>query len=134
MMHERAAPSTVPVPSGVRRGAVAMVLLVVAAHAWLASGCGEPGTGVVLTIHSSREVPGEVDRLLFRIAADGHPVKQESRDLSTPFPHTLGLDLSTGDAPITITVWAFKGELEITSVQLQVRPVLGEVVGAQLNL
>jgi hypothetical protein len=117
-------------PPAALAGAAAILLLALG----LSAGCGEPEAGVVLTIESSREVPEEIDRLLFRVEAEGFRPRDEIRDLDRPFPHTLGILVETGAAPLTITVWGVKDGAEVTSVQMHVQPVPGEVVRARLVL
>ncbi len=96
--------------------------------------CGEAPTGIALTVDSNLVVPDEVDGLVVRIIPVGFDEMIEKTDLEGAFPHTLQIELESGSASLTIYVHGMKGEREVSTVHVQVRPVIGQVVGAKVIL
>ncbi|MFW5878305.1 MAG: hypothetical protein ACOCVR_00665 [Myxococcota bacterium] len=106
--------------------------VVLALLAAFAAGCGEDATAIVLTVDSSRQVPDEIDRLLIRVSAEGYEDKTESRDLEGPFPHTLAIDLEPEISRVQVLVYGMKGTVEVSSISVELRPVPGEVITADV--
>lgn len=107
--------------------------LAVAGLLCLPAACGPGPTGVVFTLDSSRQVPGDVDGLNLHIEGKGSP-KDQRYQLTKPFPQTVAVIVDDGESKITVVITATKGGQPVTQTLVTVGLVQGAIGNDTVHL